>query len=57
MDLESITPLEIRNKDFPKAFRGYKVSEVLEYLSQIAEIIEKNNQEIGSLKSKLKEPD
>ncbi|RLC45895.1 MAG: hypothetical protein DRH57_07135 [Candidatus Cloacimonadota bacterium] len=53
MSLEDITPLQIRNKTFSKSFYGYKVNEVFEYLSQLADIIEKNNQEIELLKIKI----
>ncbi len=49
-----ITPLDIQNKEFTKAFRGYKDSEVDEFLDKIIEGYEKLTNENIEMKEKNK---
>ncbi|NLW22601.1 MAG: DivIVA domain-containing protein [Tissierellia bacterium] len=48
-----ITPLEIQNKEFKKSFRGYKESEVDQFLDDIVEDYEKLYKENIELKDKI----
>ncbi|WP_025641015.1 DivIVA domain-containing protein [Schnuerera ultunensis] len=48
-----ITPLDIQNKEFKKSFRGYKESEVDQFLDEIIEDYEKLYKENIELKDKI----
>lgn len=48
-----ITPLDIQNKEFQKAFRGYKESEVDKFLDDIVEDYESIYKENMELKDKI----
>lgn len=48
-----ITPLDIQNKEFKRAFRGYKDLEVDEFLDEIVEDYEKLYKENIELKDKI----
>ena len=48
-----ITPLDIQNKEFKKSFRGYKESEVDQFLDDIIEDYEKLYRENIELKDKI----
>ena len=49
----SITPIEIQNKEFERAFRGYKAYEVDEFLDQIAKDYEQALKDKVSLEEKI----
>ncbi|SKA83585.1 cell division initiation protein [Caloramator quimbayensis] len=49
----SITPNEISNKEFKKAFRGYDIDDVDEFLDQILEDYEKLYKECMDQKEKI----
>ncbi|MCX7883436.1 MAG: DivIVA domain-containing protein [Caloramator sp.] len=49
----SITPNEISNKEFKKAFRGYDIDDVDEFLDQILEDYEKLYKECMEQKEKI----
>lgn len=49
----AITPNEISNKEFKKAFRGYDIDEVDEFLDQIIEDYEKLYKECMDQKEKI----
>ena len=48
-----LTPMDIRNKEFKKVFKGYKEDEVDEFLDKIVEDFERIYRENGELKDKL----
>lgn len=48
-----ITPMEINNKEFKRAFRGYDIDEVDDFLDQVVEDYEKLYKENGALREKL----
>lgn len=48
-----ITPMDIRNKEFKKAFRGYKEDEVDEFLDKVVEDYERIYRENGELKERI----
>ena len=48
-----ITPMEINNKEFKRAFRGYDIDEVDDFLEQIVEDYEKLYKENAALREKL----
>lgn len=49
-----ITPLDIQNKEFTKALRGYKESEVDEFLDQVIDSYEKVYNENAEMKEKIR---
>lgn len=49
----SITPIEIQNKEFERAFRGYKQDEVDEFLDQIAKDFEQALKDKLNLEEKI----
>jgi len=48
-----ITPMDIRNKEFKKAFRGYKEDEVDEFLDKVISDYERIYRENGELKDRI----
>ena len=48
-----ITPMDIRNKEFKKTFRGYKENEVDEFLDKLTGDYERIYRENGELKDKI----
>ena len=48
-----ITPMDIRNKEFKKAFRGYKENEVDEFLDKVIGDYERIYRENGELKERI----
>ena len=48
-----ITPMDIRNKEFKKTFRGYKENEVDEFLDKLTGDYERIYKENGELKDKI----
>ena len=48
-----LTPMEIHNKEFKKAMRGYKEEEVDEFLDKVVTDFEKLYRENGEIKDKL----
>lgn len=48
-----LTPMDIHNKDFKKAFRGYSEDEVNEFLDKIIADFERLYRENGELKDKI----
>lgn len=48
-----LTPVDINNKEFKRAFRGYDIDEVEEFLEMICEDYEKLYKENATLKEKL----
>lgn len=48
-----ITPMDIRNKEFKKAFRGYQEDEVDEFLDKIISDYERIYRENGELKDRI----
>lgn len=49
----AITPMEINNKEFKKAFRGYDIDDVDDFLDQVVEDYEKLYKENNALREKL----
>ncbi|SKC87303.1 DivIVA domain-containing protein [Maledivibacter halophilus] len=49
-----ITPLDIQNKEFTKALRGYKEAEVDEFLDQVIDSYEKIYNENAEMKEKVR---
>lgn len=49
----AITPIDIRNKEFPKKFRGYDPDEVDEFLDQVIGELEHLVKENGHLKDQV----
>lgn len=48
-----LTPMDIRNKEFKKAFRGYKEDEVDEFLDKVIADYERIYRENGELKERI----
>lgn len=48
-----ITPMDIRNKEFKKGFKGYKEDEVDEFLDKVIADYEKIYRENGELKDRI----
>ena len=48
-----ITPMDIRNKEFKKAFKGYKEDEVDEFLDKVIADYERIYRENGELKDRI----
>ena len=48
-----ITPMDIRNKEFKKAFKGYKEDEVDEFLDKVVADYERIYRENGELKDRI----
>ena len=48
-----ITPMDIRNKEFKKGFKGYKEDEVDEFLDKVIADYEKIYRETGELKDRI----
>lgn len=48
-----ITPMDIRNKEFKKAFRGYNEDEVDEFLDKVISDYERIYRENGELKDRI----
>ncbi|MDD4504684.1 MAG: DivIVA domain-containing protein [Clostridiaceae bacterium] len=48
-----ITPMDIRNKEFKKAFKGYKEDEVDEFLDKVIGDYERIYRENGELKDRI----
>ena len=48
-----LTPLDISNKEFKKAFRGYKEDEVDEFLDKVIADYERLYKENGELKDRI----
>ncbi|HRS21057.1 MAG TPA: DivIVA domain-containing protein [Clostridia bacterium] len=48
-----ITPMDIRNKEFKKAFKGYKENEVDEFLDKVIADYERIYRENGELKDRI----
>ncbi len=48
-----ITPMDIRNKEFKKSFKGYKESEVDEFLDKVVGDYERIYRENGELKDRV----
>lgn len=48
-----ITPMDIRNKEFKKAFKGYKEDEVDEFLDKVIADYERLYRENGELKDRI----
>ena len=48
-----ITPMDIRNKEFKKAFKGYKEDEVDEFLDKLTADYERIYRENGELKDRI----
>jgi len=46
-----ITPMDIRNKEFKKAFKGYKEDEVDEFLDKVIADYERIYRENGELRT------
>lgn len=49
----SITPMEINNKEFKRAFRGYDIDDVDDFMEQIVEDYEKLFKENAALREKI----
>lgn len=49
----SLTPMDIHNKDFERAFRGYNVEEVDDFLGRVARDFENMTREIIELREQV----